>query len=837
MYAGLPCFPHALLALVTPRFALLAALVGAPVPARAQPVPPPDPAEARPRLSVDLIMQDPETWIGAWPSDPFWTDRGDAVYFYWNPRGRMEADSLFRVDPRGGAPVQLTPAERRALPPRFRGWHVEELAYAPDKRRRVFARDGDLFLYDLGEGELTRLTDTRDEESEPRFSPDGHRVVYRRGDTLFSFDLDTGATRQLTDLRPGDKSEDAESSAGAAFLSRQQRRLFPVLRERARQDSLEEAAREREDEARGGPPTFYVGEREVGELELDPTERFVTFTLTTEGEEEKTRLTDYVTLSGYAEDLTARAKVGAPAADVTLYVQDLTRDTTYAVDLRALPGAYDPPDFARERGATADSARVLVPYGPFWSPDGGHAVLDVRTHDNKDRWIARLDPATGALTSLDRQRDEAWVAGPGIPWFGDAGAVGWMPDPGSESGAGSRRFWFQSERTGFSHLYAVDVGTGGVTALTSGPFEVSEPALSRDGETWYFQSSEGSPFERHVYRMPAGGGRRERLTALVGRNDFALAPDEERVALLVSAGNRPPEVFSQPARPGARAVRLTESPTDEWLSYPWQDPEIVEIPASDGARVPARIYRPQNANGAAVLFVHGAGYLQNVHRWWSSYFREYMFHHLLAERGYTVLDLDYRASEGYGRDWRTAVYRHMGGRDLEDYVDASRWVGQELGIPPERVAIYGGSYGGFITLMALFTRPEWFGGGAALRSVTDWAHYNDVYTRNILNTPAEDSLAFARSSPIEFAEGLEDPLLICHGLVDDNVQVQDVFRLAQRLIELRKENWELALYPVEKHAFQEPTSWADEYKRILALIERSVGPEREPRPTPERVGG
>ena len=191
-----------------------------------------------------------------------------------------------------------------------------------------------------------------------------------------------------------------------------------------------------------------------------------------------------------------------------------------------------------------------------------------------------------------------------------------------------------------------------------------------------------------------------------------------------------------------------------------------------------------------------------------------------------MLDLDFRASAGYGRDWRTAVYRHMGGRDLQDYVDASRYVGTEHGIDPERVFIYGGSYGGFITLMALFNEPEHFGGGAALRAVTDWAHYNHPYTSNILNTPATDSLAYAQSSPIYFSEGLEDPLLIAHGMVDTNVQFQDVVRLAQRLIEQGKEDWEMAVYPVEGHGFTEPASWTDEYRRILELIRESVGPDR-----------
>ena len=214
-----------------------------------------------------------------------------------------------------------------------------------------------------------------------------------------------------------------------------------------------------------------------------------------------------------------------------------------------------------------------------------------------------------------------------------------------------------------------------------------------------------------------------------------------------------------------------------------------------------------------------------------------MFHNLLTDLGYTVMQVDYRASAGYGRDWRTAIYRYMGGRDLQDYVDASRYINRTYGVDPERIAIYGGSYGGFITLMALFTEPEHFGAGAALRSVTDWAHYNHTYTANILNTPTTDSLAYARSSPINFAEGLEDPLLMPHGLIDLNVQFQDIIRLTHRLIELGKEDWELAVYPVEGHGFQEPDSWTDEYRRILKLIESTVGPNRRMRETAPAEGG
>ena len=164
----------------------------------------------------------------------------------------------------------------------------------------------------------------------------------------------------------------------------------------------------------------------------------------------------------------------------------------------------------------------------------------------------------------------------------------------------------------------------------------------------------------------------------------------------------------------------------------------------------------------------------------------------------------------------------MGGKDLNDKIDGAKYLVEELHCDPERLGIYGGSYGGFITLMALFTSPETFKSGAALRSVTDWAHYNHGYTSNILNTPVEDSIAYAKSSPIYHAEGLKGNLVMLHGMVDTNVQFQDVVRLSQRLIELEKENWELAVFPMEGHGFKEASSWVDEYRRIFELFERTL---------------
>lgn len=312
---------------------------------------------------------------------------------------------------------------------------------------------------------------------------------------------------------------------------------------------------------------------------------------------------------------------------------------------------------------------------------------------------------------------------------------------------------------------------------------------------------------------------------MTGGYEVSISPDEKYIAFRYAYQNKPWELYVQENAPNKKPVQVTnKAMSDEWKAYPWRDTKIFTFNDRDSMPVYARIYEPApgKKNNAAVIFVHGAGYLQNVTYSWSYYYHEFMFNNLLADKGYTVIDIDYRASAGYGRNWRTAIYRYMGGKDLDDEVDAAKYLVKEYGIDSTRIGMYGGSYGGFMTLMALFTQPAVFKAGAALRPVTDWGHYGDGYTSAILNQPYNDTLAYQRSSPINLAAGLKSHLLICHGMVDVNVHYQDAVRLAQRLIELGKDNWELASYPVEDHGFVEPSSWTDEYKRILKLFDENL---------------
>ncbi|TDQ19121.1 dipeptidyl aminopeptidase/acylaminoacyl peptidase [Algoriphagus boseongensis] len=767
------------------------------------------PAQAQTPLSVDYIMRDPK-WMGTFPSSPIWSEDSKTVFFNYNLENDP-SDSLYKIvlaNPELISKVHW--AEQKTL-------RKEQEAYNADLSLKIYRVKNEVFLEDKKKGSIS-LFEWHEPVSNLQFLSDENLISFNSGGNIFVFDRTSKRISKVTSINSGTKPANGSgvsTESNPGFLEAENLALLQVVRERKDAQTQTRAYRDAIRE-RATDFVYYTGGKNLSNLQLSPDGSFATFSIFTPATNKNTKVPDYTAASGYTEDLNARPKVGTNPAKVEIGIYDLTRDTVYFVNVSSLPGIKDLPDYVKDypEKTWEEKERSVLLSGPYFSPDGKKAVVQGRSNDNKDRWIAEVDLTTGNLKNLDRQRDEAWIGGPGVSGFG--GTFGWLPD--------NKHIYFQSEESGYSHLYLLDVTTEEKKALTSGTYEVFSPFLSKDKKHWYLTTSEVDPGERHFYKMPVLGGKMEKLTSMTGNNEVTLSPDEKYLAIIYSYSNKPAELYIQENKVGAQAKQLTSGQSEEFKAYAWKDPQIVRFPAQDGAQVPARLYLPEASkkNGAAVIFVHGAGYLQNVHKWWSSYFREYMFHNLLTDLGYTVLDIDYRASAGYGRDWRTGIYRHMGGKDLSDQVDGAKYLVSQHGVDADRIGIYGGSYGGFITLMALFNHGDVFKSGAALRSVTDWAHYNHGYTSNILNTPEEDPIAYRRSSPIYFAEGLKGNLLIAHGMLDVNVHFQDVVRLAQRLIELKKDNWEMAVYPVEDHGFVEPSSWADEYKRILKLFNTTL---------------
>jgi dipeptidyl aminopeptidase/acylaminoacyl peptidase len=782
------------------------------------------------QLTVPLIMRDPK-WIGTSPSGVYWSPDSKEVFFSWNPTG-APADSAYVTNLAVGGPRKVDYRDAAISRAQRRG------TYNKAHTLLAYSFESDLYLTDLKTGKTRRLTHTLEGKYNPQFCLHDSCIVYQSGDNLFAYHMAEGYLEQWTDFEKGGETSSVtgprgrgrggrtvgSSEEGASqvnpqekWLKTQQLELMEVLKER--HDKKEAAiAYNKAVKETDTLKVIHLGDKSLNEISPSPSGRFIVFSLYKDPTGIKnTIVPSYVTESGFTTDIPGREKVGVAQGENTLFVYDRVSDTVMQVKTDSIEDISKEPEYLVDYPSEhkeKPGPRPVSFDGPYWNEDGSAAFVDIRSQDFKDRWIMLLDLSSGKLQLIDHQHDSAWIGGPGIGWGPEGEGKGWL---------NASTVWFQSEATGYSHLYTYDLKIGKKNALTTGNYEVLQSRLSKDKKYFYLLTNQEHPGKQNWYRLNVTGGNPEKITTMTGAYQVALSPDEKYIAYLYSYINKPDELYVQENAPGKQMNQITNKATStEFQAYPWRNTRIFTIKARDGKEVYARIYDPApgKKNGAAVIFVHGAGYLQNVDYGWSEhYFREYMFNNLLADEGYTVLEVDYRASSGYGRDWRTAIYRHMGGKDLDDEVDAARYLVREQGIDSSRIGIYGGSYGGFMTLMAMFTAPTVFKAGAALRSVTDWAAYNHGYTAEILNEPFTDSLAYRRSSPIYFASGLQGHLLICHGMVDENVHFQDDVRLAQRLIELGKDNWELAVYPMEDHGFVEPSSWTDEYKRIKKLFD------------------
>lgn len=804
-----------------PRAALAASLLLVPVVSLFAQEPAPKTQKA---LTLEQIMADPD-WIAgqitapdmAGGFGPHFSSDGNEVYYRLKRKGSPIRD-LRRISLANGKDTILQAKEMGTA-------EGGPIVYDRAGRRAAFIRNGDVFLRNLPEGHIVQITRSPRPCAAPRFLADGSGLAFRSGNDWFIHDFASGLTAPAAILKA---EKDPDATPKADDLRDLQLRLFSTLRtlkvdKDARRDDAK--AMQREDSTRA-PLPFYLGDSvSISDAELSPDGQWMLVVTSPKGHDEGRagKLTRYVTESGYEEFEEEYPRVGRNApAPQTLWLLDLKAHTSSKVSFAGLPGIQDDPlKGVREENAKAGYPEPKEDAKPRdrdlqvsdieFSDDGVNAAVQLNAVDNKDRWIATLSLGKPTLAPQHRLHDDAWAS-----WAFNE--MGWEKD--------NRTLWYESEESGFGHLYAKPLN-GTAKALTQGRFEVSRPTLSSDGRWFYVRANREAPWAYDVYRVAVHGGGLERITHLQGLNGFQLSRDGKKLLIVHSSSYVPPQL-AVCASDGSGLKELTDTRTDEYKALSWVQPSFVEVPSTHfQGGIWAKAYLPKgeasSAKRPAVIFVHGAGYTQDVIAGWSYYFREQMFHNLLLQRGYAVLDMDYRASQGYGRDWRTAIYRNMGHPELEDLLDGKKWLVDHAGVDPNRVGIYGGSYGGFMTLMAMFRAPGEFAAGAALRPVTDWTQYNDSYTSAILNRPQVDPLAYRRSSPIEFAAGLKDPLLICHGVIDDNVHFEDSMRLYERLIELHKDNFWLSPYPLDRHGFTNADSWLDEYKRIYNLFNSTLG--------------
>jgi dipeptidyl aminopeptidase/acylaminoacyl peptidase len=796
--------------------------------------PPAAPAATTPAQTLTLakIMANPD-WIGSPVEDAYWGVDGQNLYFKLKRAGSSIRD-LYRVSANGGAPVKLSGAELAAAP----GPAVFDRAHA----HATYLRHNDVFVRDVATGATRQLTRDNTEKFGLQISADGRLVSWGQNNDWYVWNAATGVVAPAATL----KAEDNPAEAKPDQMERQQLSLFSTLREiKADKTAVRQHADQldAENPARAAAPFYLGADVKIALTSLAPDARWML--VVTEPKSyaagKQPFVVHYVNDSGYPETESARVYVGhnSPAPQ-SLVLLDLQAHKAYPLSVDDLPGIHDDPLHAlrakriaqlQQDGHAKEAAALAAPKtrpvsvnfvaagesgypALVWSPDGSQLALELVANDHKDRWIETVDFADHKLVNQNRLTDPAW-----INW--SFNALGWLPD--------NQTLWFESEASGWAQLYVKPLA-GKARALTSTQYEVSLPEVSPDGKWFYVLSNQEAPYAYDVYRVPTTGGALERVTHDQGIGcfecsaPFMLSPDGSQVAVLKSSAYVPPQLAVVNVD-GSDPRSLTDTRTPAYKAMHWVEPKFVKIPSSHGNfGIWAKYYQPANDDSAhpAVLFVHGAGYLQDVSKGWTYYFREQMFNNLLLQEGYAVLAMDYRGSAGYGRDWRDTIYQHMGHPEIQDLLDGKAWLVKHHHVDARRVGIYGGSYGGFLTEMALLTAPGEFAAGAAQRPPADWTTYNDGYTSDILNTPELDPEAYKVSSPIEYAKNLADPLLINHGLIDNNVMPTDSIRLYQRFIELHKDNFWISLYPMERHDFKHASSWYDEYRRIHDLFTRFV---------------
>ncbi len=773
-------------------------------------------------ITLEQIMADPD-WLGRAPQAWYWGDDSNTVYYQQKRLGNPLKDLFVKnlstddVDNNG---VKVSLANMHLVADKNA---VLNLAGSHE----VYTFKGNVFVKQLASQSVQQLTFTSANENDALFLTNGE-IAYRIGNIFYAHNMSTGQVTELANLQMADEPQGVQ--VPSSYLAKEQHKLigYIALQHKNKQRRAKQKQNLADENTSISQTKFYFGKDNiVSHASLSPSgnKLLVSIAAAKSSRDKTDIMPNYITKNGVIAAEKVRARVANNQEyKEEIFIIDLAKGEKTALSYKTLPdfdadvlAAVKKENYARAgkeyiSKKQARNIHLLQMWNPVkWSADGSQVALMLEAWDNKTRWLTTVDFANSKLVTQHKLHDDAWInyTFNEFDWLGSDG------------------LYYLSEESGYSHLYYKALNNSKASQLTSGKFEVSEVTLTKDQQHFLFKGNKKHPGIYEIYQVDLN----KKLTALTdlgGMNDYALSPDESKLLIEHSSLTMPPELYVKTLASSAEANQITHTVSEQFKAMPWSTPSIVAIASShQDTPIYSRVYLPNNYNktankNRAVMFTHGAGYLQNSHLGWSGYFREFMFHSLLVQQGYVVIDMDYRASAGYGRDWRTSIYRQMGKPEVEDMRDGVNWLVDNANVDAKRIGTYGGSYGGFLTLMSMFTAPDLFESGSAIRLVSDWAYYNHGYTANILNTPEDDAIAYERSSPIYFAQGLAKPLLINAPMVDDNVFFEDTVRLVQRLIELEKQDFETAIYPVEPHGFVQPSSWLNEYRRIFKLFENTL---------------
>ena len=446
----------------------------------------------------------------------------------------------------------------------------------------------------------------------------------------------------------------------------------------------------------------------------------------------------------------------------------------------------------------------------------GALVYQELSPDGKTREIKSVK--IGALPRvLWRDRDERWYS----PTNRDAKLLV-SPD--------GRQLAFVSDRSGWIHVYVMPLDAASeaqAVQLTAGNFGAGLGSWSPDSKRIaYHHSADKNQYERFVDVVDVVTKRNEAVVTTRGVSlDPLFSPDGQAVVIQRSDPQNSLDLYVAPVRAGATLTRLSDSMPTGLNREEIVVPEAVSFPSRlDKAPVPSTIMLPRNLDKSkkhpAIVWIHGSGSDQNFLGWHpGSYRMYYSVSVYLAQQGYVIITPDYRGSSGFSRDWSTGVHMGLGITDSADVLASADYLKTLPYVDPDRIAVWGLSYGGYLTLSAMTQDPTLFKAGINVAGVVDWATYGAGYTTPRLGTPVENPGVYHESAPIYFMEKLARPLLVLHGTNDRNVQFRDSLRLWDVLLKLGKP-FEMGVYPGEIHFFRRAHILRDAWRRAEEFFDR-----------------
>jgi dipeptidyl aminopeptidase/acylaminoacyl peptidase len=485
---------------------------------------------------------------------------------------------------------------------------------------------------------------------------------------------------------------------------------------------------------------------------------------------------------------------------------------------------YAPGQIYAAKIAGGQPVAIGIPgeYGGLAWLDATRLVFDRESKDFKKYSIYSVDAADGKPHAIHEITEEQFWS---IPDWGEAGAQPW-PSPDG------RWIAFLGDEDGWDHLYVMPSAGGKALQITKGHFEAWRPAWSHDSTRIAFDANEPDrPGDRHVGIANIGGDpSHATVTYITAGNGTNIEPhwsaDDEYVVYQHTDTRNSADLFAIETKANAKPVRLSDSMPAGIDKSLFVEPQFARFPGADGKLVPGWLFVPKildrSKKHPAIIWIHGDGVNQNYDGWHvqRNYAVYYSFHQYLLQQGYVVFAPDYRGSIGYGRDWRNGVFMDVGGKDAKDAWMSANYLKTLSYVDSDRIGVWGLSYGGFFTLIAMTDQPTLFRAGVDVAGVVDYVmYYSDPYhggwTASRIGTPEQNPQVYANASPISHIDRLQRPLLVLHGTSDVNVPyLESVWLIDEALKKGKGDLLSYMMYPGEFHYFTRAHVLEDAWHRV-----------------------